>query len=131
MKKYEIKNTIHGPAVLYEGEILFLDQTLSFFDIIDENAEFLFDITDALISNIKEEVGYLLSALEDRHPANVGPAYAVIGVISHYWRLIHNEYPEYSQAMLKARGEENTWDMNDPNKALIHKFYTKGNIDDN
>jgi len=131
VKKYEIKKTIHGPAVIYEGEILFLDQTLSFFDLIDEQPEFLFDITEAVISHFKEESDSILSALRDRHTANVGPAYTAVSVISHYWKLIFEEYPQYSQAMLKATGQENTWDMSNPNKALIHRFYTKGRINDN
>jgi len=131
VKNYEIRKTVHGPAVFYQGEILFLDQTLSFFDLIDENPEFLFDITEAVASHFREESESILSALNDRHTANTGSAYTAINVISHYWRLVFEEYPQYSQAMLKAKGQENTWDMSDPRKAMIHRFYTKGNLNDN
>lgn len=131
MRNYEIKKTIHGPAVIYQGEILFLDQTMDFFELIDDNPEFLFDITEAVADHLEQEIDLLLSAIRDRHTANSGAAYAAIAVVSQYWRLVLDEYPTYSQAMLKAQGEDATWDMANPKKELIHRFYTKGKLNDN
>lgn len=131
MRNYEIKKTIHGPAVIYQGEILFLDQTMDFFELIDDNPEFLFDITEAVADHLEQEIDLMLSAIRDRHTANSGAAYTAIAVVSHYWRLVLDEYPIYSQAMLKAQGEDATWDMSNPKKELIHRFYTKGKLNDN
>jgi hypothetical protein len=131
MKNYEIKKTTMGPAVIYENEILFLDQTISFFDIIEENPEFLWDITDAVIAHYDEQVALFRSALTDRHTASAASIHTTVAIINNYWELIFDKYPSYSQSVLKAQGEDAVWDMSDPKKALIHQFYTKADLHDN
>lgn len=122
MKEYEIKKTIHGPAVLYRGELIFFEQVLPFFDLFDEYPETLFELSEAVCEHLRSEMELLIESVYDRRLIDTTSTNSAILMLNHFWRLVNNEYPLYNKARLESQNQ--TWDLTDEKAKIIHAYYS-------
>ena len=122
MKEYQIKKTIHGPAVLYKDELIFFEQVLPFFDLFDEYPEALFELSEAVCEHLRSEMEMLIESVSDRRLIDTTTTNSAILMLHHFWRLVNNEYPLYNKARMES--QNTTWDLSDEKAKIIHDYYS-------
>ena len=122
MKEYQIKKTIHGPAVLYKDELIFFEQVLQFFDLFDEYPETLFELSEAVCEHLRSEMEMLIESVIDRRLIDTTTTNSAILMLHHFWRLVNNEYPLYNKARMES--QNTTWDLSDEKAKIIHDYYS-------
>jgi hypothetical protein len=102
INNWEIKKTVHGPAIVYNNEIFFLEQSRQIFDIIDDNPDILFALNKEVIDHLKSNMNPLIEALEERSQQDAMPTIISINAIHNYFRFVYHEYKEYRAAIARA-----------------------------
>lgn len=99
---WNIKKTVHGPAIVYNDEIFFLEQGRQIFDIIDNNPDILFALNEQVIEHIESNIEPLIEALKERSQQDAMPSIVSINSIHNYFRFVYHEYREYRAAIARA-----------------------------
>jgi hypothetical protein len=121
---YEIKQSVHGPVVIYEGQFYFIGQTVEFFGIFDAHPEILFDITNAVIEHVDNQFLILKEALSDKMYLDTSAVYGAITLVNHYYKLVFHEYPEYRKALTQSTSlSQSDLDRINSIRGVLDSFY--------
>jgi len=104
---YQIKNTIHGPLVIFNDEMYFLDQPHQLFDVVDNNPDILFDLNKAIIEHFNSYINPILDSLKERKQSHSLPMASALNAINLYFRFVYHEYFEYRTAVARALFDTN------------------------
>jgi len=123
---YILRQSMHGPAVEYNGQLIFLIEGKRLFEVVDNHPQILYDLTDSVIEFVKTEVAEMISALGEYRlydPANV---FEAINSVHSYNRFVFNEYVAYRSdialATLGSREMKDIMSLNDP---IVNQFYSR------
>jgi hypothetical protein len=123
-KNATIKPSIHGPVIIFEDQIYFLDQGQQLFDIIDNDPELLFLLNNSMIEHFNLSIAPILQSLKEKTNYAVMPMASSLNAVHSYYRFIYSDYLGYRQAVARA-----VFDTSDVeamvalNHKLVNEFY--------
>jgi hypothetical protein len=120
---YEIKQSAHGPVTIYENKVIALHEHIDLYDIIDNNENYLQELTAAVLQHISLLSVQFQKDIKDYYRTDPS-RFNVREVVADYNNLVYTEYPKYrlrlAATLLKRTDEEAIKSLNPDH---INKFY--------
>lgn len=124
MSKYIIKNTAHGPCVMYGEDMFFISTDAGFLDLVDQEPDLMEEIHHSMINQLELESQILVESLKLYQRHDPQRLRLVISSLDLYYKFIYQDYPDYRVAVTRAlTGETNSDKVLECNPDHINKFY--------
>ncbi len=102
-KHYELFETISGPMVLFDDELISVHEHVRLFDVIDDNPEFLRDLKGFITDGLQYKMREMMDAFNTpSHMVMLEYVNGYLNAMRGYANLANHEYPRYRHAQQEA-----------------------------
>lgn len=102
-RHYELFESISGPMVMFNDELISVHEHVRLFDVIDENPDFLNDLKSFIVEGLESRMNEAVDAFKT--PTSMVAleyVHGYLNAVRGYANLANHEYPRYRHAQQEA-----------------------------